>query len=198
MPLAPVSSLSAYVVALGKAYVFVATDPTSTTSWQLLGITEGDIGVDEKHQYNDFKLPEWTGDAIHARTIDGSDIMATIPLIWGNAELYDAIAPNGVKGGGFSVPQAVATKTVVIIPLTEVGDGLTYNGTTWDPGAPVHAIWLHKATFEPGAYAFKHGDGGKVIRQVGIRPMFDDTKPEGQKLYTIGDPTVQGITTYRM
>lgn len=194
----PVSSISSYIQALGKAYIYVAADPTSATSWALLGITEGDIGVDEKFNFNDYKLPEWTGDAIHARNVDGQDISITVPLIWGNTDLYDQVAPLGVKGGGYSYPQAVVPKTVAVVPLTEVGTGLTYNGTSWDPAAPAHAIWLHKATFEPGAYAFKHADGGKVIRQIGIKPMFDDTKPEGQKLYTIGDFTTQGISTYRI
>ncbi len=194
----PVSSISAYVQALGKAYVFVAADPTSTASWQLLGLTEGDIAVDEKFQFNDFTLPEWTGAAIHQRHVDGQEIQITVPLIWGDGSLYDKVSPSAVKGGGYSTPQNITTRTVLIIPLTEVSTGLTYDGTTWAPAAPAHAIWLHKATFEPGQYHFKHGGGGKVMRSIVVRPMFDDTKPNGQKLYTIGDPSTQGITTYRL
>lgn len=194
----PVTSISTYLQAIGKAYVYTATDPTSAASWALLGVTEGEIAVEEKMQYNDYKVPEWTGDAIHARNVDGMDISVTVPLIWGDATLYDKVMPTGQKGGGFSSPQAVVTRTVLVIPISEVGDGIEYDGVSWDPAAPVHAVWLHKATFEPGTYAFKHGDGGKIIRSVIIRPMFDDTKPEGQKLYTIGDPVTQGITTYRV
>lgn len=196
--LQPVSSISGYVSALGKAYIYVASDPTNAASWALLGLTEGEVQADEKFMFNDFKLPEWTGDAIHSRDLDGQDITMTIPLIWGDATLYDKVAPSGAKGGGRSKPMAVVTKTVLIIPTKEVGTGLTYDGASWTPSAPNHAIWLHKATFEPGSYAFKHGDGGKVIRQIGVRPLFDDTKPEGQKLYTIGNVIAQGITTYRV
>jgi hypothetical protein len=198
MALNPVTSLANYVKAIGKAYIYAASDPTSTGSWALLGVTEGDIVVDEKFQYNDFKLPEWTGDAIHLREIDGQDITITLPLHWGDSALYAKVAPSGVKGGGRSKPQAIVTYTVGIVPFSEVGSGMTFNGTVWAPAAPVHAIWLHKATFEPGQYQLRHGEGGKVIRSVIVRPLFDSTKPEGQMLYTVGDFNAQGITTYRM
>jgi hypothetical protein len=198
MSVTPVTSLSTYAKAIGKAYVYVASDPTSAVSWQLLGITEGDIAVEEKHQFNDYTLKEWTGDAVHQRNVDGSSIHINVPLIWGDETLYDTLSPTGAKGGGRPAPIAVVTKTVLVIPITEVGTGLTFDGTTWTAAAPKHAIWLHKASFEPGTYAFKHAEGGKVIRTIGIMPLFDDTKPSGQMLYTIGDPAAQGITTYRL
>lgn len=194
----PVSDLSTYIQAIGTAYVFVAEDPTDTNSWELLGITEGELTVDEQFQYNDFKLPEWTGEAVHERNVDGQSISIAVPLVWGDPALYDKVAPLGVKGGGRSVPQAVETRTVLIVPRSEVGAGMSYDGATWAPAAPTHAVWLHRACFAPGQYAFKHADGGKIIRQITIMPMFDNTKPEGQKLYTIGDPATQGITTYRL
>lgn len=194
----PVSDLSTYVQAIGTAYVFLSDDPTDEATWELLGITEGEIQVDEQFQFNDYKLPEWTGEAVHARNVDGQSISITIPLVWGDPAAYDKVAPLGVKGGGRSVPQAVETRTVLIVPRSEVGEGLEFDGATWTPAAPVHAIWLHKATFAPGQYAFKHADGGKMIRSIVVMPMFDNTKPEGQKLYTIGDVNAQGITTYRV
>ena len=98
--LTPITSLSAYINAIGKAYVFSAVDPTSAASWQLLGITEGEIMVTETFKYNDFTLPEWTGDAIHERDIDGQHLVCQVPLIWGNADLYDKVAPSGARGGG--------------------------------------------------------------------------------------------------
>ena len=194
----PISNLSEYINALGKAYIYTTDTPTVAGSWALLGITEGDIQVEEGYQYNDYKLPEWTGEAVHERNIDGQSLKVTAPLIWGNADLYDTIAPSGSKGGGRSAPMAVTTHTVLVIPAIEVGDGLSYDGTSWSPAAPDHALWIHRATFEPGSYSFKHGDGGKVIRQVGIQALFDDNRPEGQKLYTVGNPVTQGITTYRL
>ena len=194
----PVTSISQYVKAIGKAYVYVASDPTTATSWQMLGLTEGDIAVEEKAKYNDFKLPEWTGDAVHERFVDGQDVDLKIPLIWGDATLYDTISPTGARGGGRSRPIAVVTYTVLVIPITEVDTGMSYDGTTWVPAAPSQAIWLHRATFEPGSYSFKHADGGKILRTIQVKGMFDDSKPEGQKIWTVGDPTTQGITTYRL
>jgi hypothetical protein len=200
MSVTPITNLSTYAKALGKAYCYVTSTPATAASWNLLGITEGDIAVEEKFQYNDYKLPEWTGDAIHSRDVDGSDIAITLPLIWGDSSLYDLVHPLGEKGGGRSAPTNVVPKTVLIVSLDEVGAGLSNgaDGQTWTPAEPVHAIWLHKAIFEPGPYAFKHSDGGKVIRSVIVRPMFDSTQPEGQMLYTIGDPYAQGVTTYRI
>lgn len=198
MSMNPVTSLSTYVQALGKAYIYVTSTPTTAGTWQLLGITEGEIQVNEKYTFNDYKLPEWTGEAIHARNVDGQGLDITVPLIWGDPTLYDTISPVGAKGGGRSAPTAVTSRTVCVIPQVEVGSGISYNGTSWSPAAPNHAVWLHKATFEPGVYGFKNADGGKIIRPMTIHAMFDDTKPEGQKLYTIGNPVTQGITTYRV
>lgn len=194
----PVTDLSTYIAAIGTAYVFVSDDPTDAASWELLGITEGDLSVDEQFQYNDLKLPEWTGEAVHERKVDGQSISINIPLIWGDPALYDKVAPLGVKGGGRSVPVAVTTKTVLIIPRSEVGSGISLTAGTWAPAAPTHAIWLHRACFAPGQYSFRHGDGGKVIRQISVMPMFDNSKPEGQKLYTIGNPVTQGISSYEV
>lgn len=196
--LTPISDLSDYVKAIGTAYVFIADDPTDAGSWELLGITEGELTVDEQFQLNDYKLPEWTGEAVHERNIDGQSLAVTVPLIWGDPALYDKVAPLAAKGGGRSVPAPVVTKTVLVIPRSEVGAGLSLTAGVWDPAAPTHALWLHRATFAPGQYAFRHADGGKIIRQVIITPLFDNSKPEGQKLYTIGDPTTQGITTYEV
>lgn len=196
--LSPITSLADYVSALGKAYVYITTDPTTAAAWSLLGLTEGEIQVEEKFQMNDYKLPEWTGEAVHARNIDGQSLTVTVPLIWGDATLYDKVAPTGQKGGGRSTPIAVNTYTVLLIPQVEVDAGISLTSTVWDPAAPSHAIWIHKASFEPGTYAFKHGDGGKVIRPVTITAMFNDNMPEGQKLYTIGDPVDQGISTYQV
>lgn len=194
----PVTSLSTYVKALGVAYLYSTATPTVAGSWALLGITEGDIAVNEKFHPNDYKLPEWTGDAVHERNIDGQTVDITAPLVWGDATLYDTLAPLGAKGGGRSAPTAVVTRSVCIIPRFEVGTSLGYDGTSWTPAAPAHAIWIHRATFLPGAYSFRNADGGKVMRHLTIEAMFDDTKPEGQKLYTIGDFATQGITTYRV
>ncbi len=198
MSMNPVSSLSTFIQAVGQAYVYITSTPTVAGSWALLGVTEGDIGLDEKYKFNDYVVPEWTGDTIHKRNVDGQTIQVTVPLIWGDSALYDSVSPTGSKGGGRSAPVPVSTKTVAIVPLTEVSTGLSYNGTSWAPAAPVHALWIPRATFEPGNYAFKHADGGKVIRTITIHGMFDDTQPENHKVYTIGDFAAQGITTWRV
>lgn len=193
----PINNLSELVARMGKAYVYVG-NPFVASSMTPLGVTEGEIGVDEQFQYNEFKLPEWTGDAVHEADVDGQSLNVTVPVIMGAADHYNKVHPLGVKGGGRSAPMAVVETSALIVPIKEVGSGLSYDGTTWTPAAPEHAIWIWRATLKPGRYAFKHADGGKVIREVTITAMFDDARPEGQKLYTIGDPVTQGIGTVRL
>lgn len=193
MAINALTGLANYIKALGQAYVYIgATTPAG--SLVSLGATEGEIQVEETFQYNDLKAPEWTGDAVHARKLDGQHIKVTVPIIMGDSALYTKIHPLGVKGGGRSKPTAVVPTTLLLAPFSEVDPSLAYNGTVWTPAAPVHAVWIWKAIPTPGRYGFKHGDGGKVIREITFEAMFDDTKPEGQKLYSIGDPAAQGVT----
>lgn len=193
MSLNPFNTLSNYIRALGQAYVYVGT-AGSVGGLAALGATEGEIVVEETFKYNDFTLPEWTGDTPHLRNLDGQTIKITIPLIFGDPAVYAKIYPDGSKGGGNSKPVAVSPTTLVIMPLTDIPSALSYNGTVWAPAAPAHAVWVWKAVPTPGKYGFKHDAGGKVIREVVFEAMFDDTRVEGQKIYTLGDPVAQGVT----
>lgn len=195
MAINALTGLANYIKALGQAYVFVGTT-ASTGGLTSLGATEGEIQVEETFKYNDLKAPEWTGDAVHARKLDGQHIKVTVPIIMGDAAQYAKIHPLGVKGGGRSKPIAVVPTTLALVPFSECDPSLAYNGTVWTPAAPVHAVWIWKAIPTPGRYGFKHADGGKVIREISFEAMFDDTRPEGQKLYSIGDPVAQGVTSF--
>lgn len=193
MSLNPLTSLSNYIRALGQAYVYVGS-ATVSSGLAALGATEGEIQIEETFKFNDLTAPEWTGDTPHDRKIDGQHIKITVPLIFGDPSVYSKIYPDGTKGGGYSKPQAVIPTTLVIMPFSDIPSSLSYNGTVWAPAAPVHAVWMWKAVPTPGRYGFKHDNGGKVIREIVFEAMFDDTKPEGQKIYTIGDPVTQGVT----
>lgn len=194
MSLNPLTSLSNYIKALGQAYVYVG-NPLATSGLAALGATEGEISVEESFDYNDLTAPEWTGKTVHTRMLDGQNVKITIPLIFGDPTIYAKIFPAGVKGGGRSKPTAVTTTSLVLMPFTDIPSTLSYNGTTWAPAAPVHAVWLWRAVPTPGKYGFAHPNGGKIIRSIVFDALFDDTKPEGQKIYTLGDPVAQGVAT---
>lgn len=186
MSVTPLTSLANYIKSIGTAYVYTG-DLLTTGGLAVLGATEGELGVDEQFQMNNLTAPEWTGEAIHESNIDGSSIEVTVPLIMGDSALYDKISPYGTAGGGYSKPTPVVETGVFIVSRKEVPDaGLSLAGGTWAPTAPLHYVIIPRAYIMPGRFAFKHQDGGKVIREVTIRAMFDDTRPEGGKLYTYG------------
>jgi hypothetical protein len=57
----------------------------------------------------------------------------------------------------------------------------------------VNAVWFWRATVTPAATPYRSADGGKMLVSVTYEAMFDAARPEGHKLYTIGDPTNRGI-----
>lgn len=195
-------SLTEAIRALGRAMVY-AGDAFTVGGLVALGATEGDIEVEEQEEYSDLTLPEYTGGAVHDRKVLQSGALVTIPLIVGPAvgggsnggAVYDKISSIGDGGGGgYSTQQPVVTTNLLIVPESEIGAGLSYPlAGPWSPAAPVHAIWIWRAVPEVSSQPFRHGDGGKIIREVPFRSMFDTTKPEGHKLWTRGDPIPAGI-----
>lgn len=197
-------SLAEALRAIGKAYVF-AGDATVASGLVALGATEGDIEVEELESYNDLTAPEYTGGAVHERKVIQEGALVTVPLVIGpkadgsddGSSIYDKISSLGDgSGGGYAEQQDAVPTTLLIIPEIEVpAAGLSFAAAAWDPAdaAPVHAVWLWRAVPEVSAMTFRHGEGGKIIREVPFRAMFDDSMPAGHKLWTRGDPNDHGI-----
>lgn len=192
-------SLSAALLAIGVAEVFIG-DPLVADGMVSLGATEGTIEVMATQTSNELTAPELTGNVAHAATTTLDQVSVKCNIIMGDADLYEKISPWGAPGGGHSTPQQVVTTTVLVIPRAEVGGGLEYD-TAWartagngvaaasgPSAAPVNAVWLWKAFPTFGALPFQYANGGKVLVEVTFKAMFDGTKMEGQKVYTIGDP----------
>lgn len=198
---------------IGNAQVFVG-DPFTVNGLKAIGAKEGDITVEINEEYNDLTAPELTGPAVHQRLVMGVNARITVPVIAGAADLYPITSPLGERGGGRSYPTPVVPTSVLVIPNLEVGGGLanaTGLTTAWDrqagagaaaatgaAAAPVHAVWLWRATPERPNRTFSVADGGKQIWEVRFQAMFDAARPETQKQFTVGDPTAQGITTIRI
>jgi hypothetical protein len=179
--------LTAALSAMGSAEVFVG-DPTVVDGMDSLGATEGEIRASIATLGNPLTAPEFTGDIPHQDSVRYGAPTITVPLILGDEALWAKIMPTGIASGGYSRPQQPVTTTVLIIPRSELGDGLTFDGTTWDPAAPVNAFWLWKAWPSIDAIPYRFDNGGKVISEVTFHGMFDATKPEGAKAFLIGDP----------
>lgn len=195
-------NLQSALKTIGKGYVFVGDPSVSgTAGLRALGATEGEIKVAFNQEFNDLKFPEHTGPAVHERKLTGENVTVTIPLILGDPDLLDDVSPVRAAGGGFSSQQPVKTTSLVIFPESEIRAGLSYTaGTggaagTWSPAAPRNAVWIWRGHFVRPGMNYKQADGGKVIVETTFQAMFDASRPEGHKLYTIGDPAAAGITS---
>lgn len=200
MAVAPFT-LTQALQAMGVAEILIG-DPLVASGLTSLGAVEGTVEFGVSQNTNPLTAPELTGDTAHASTTTLGEVTARASVIMGDVTLYSKISPWGSKSGGHSVPQNVLTTSVVIMPRAELGGGLAYDGTTWTrtagngvaaatgaAAAPKNTIWIWKAYPTFGNLPFQYGNGGKVSVEVTFHAMFDAAKPEGAKVYTIGDPT---------
>lgn len=195
-------TLTAALAAMGVAEVFLG-DPMTASGMTSLGAVEGTITVNAPQTMNPLTAPELTGEVPHQTTIVFGAVNVTVPAILGDPAIWAKISPTGKKSGGNSIPQKVLETSVLIIPRSEVGGGLEWDvpGTQWQrtagngvlaavgaAAAPKNAVWLWRAYATFGAMPYSYGNGGKVITEVVFTAMFDATKPEDHKIFTIGDP----------
>lgn len=187
--------LELYLRELGKAVAYVG-DPFTANGLVPLGATEGDVTVAANAEMNNLTFPEETGPAVHEARVQGENPVITLPLIIGNPALWAQLSPDGTTGGGFKSPQRVVDTSLVLFPVSEIEDGLAYPALgPWAPAAPVHALWFWRVYFNKVLGTFRQADGGKVIETVTAQVMYDKARPDGQRLYTRGDPAAKGITS---
>lgn len=205
--------ISAAVRAVGRARVF------HCTLWSLaaniarthLGDTEGDQSVAVNEELVHLTVPELTGPAKHASYVQGADPLVTIPLFLADPALRATLTPLGGTGGaGHSSRREVTYHTLVLIPeeLFRNADGelagiLTLDAGTWKlDGVALTAeqqrlldlsVWLWKGYFVRPPIEFKHGEGGKLVSQGQFQVCYNAAMPEGEQLFTRGDPADVGI-----
>lgn len=199
MAIAPFS-LSQAIAAIGVAEVFVG-DPMTTGGLTSLGAVEGTITFNAPENINALTAPELTGEVAHSAVVTPGAVTVTVPMILSSQSQLLKISPRGKASMGNSVPQAVTPTGVVIMPRSELGGGLTNTaatytrtagngvaGATGAGAAPVYTIWIWKAIPTFPNLPFQFSNGGKIITEVTFTAMFDASKPEDHKVYTIGDP----------
>lgn len=213
-----VPSLSAALQAIGNAHVYVGSLITAN-SMTALGQKEGQIQVQNDQVYNQLTAPEITGPMVHDETLDGENLVITVPLIVpADGSLWEDTSPTGNAGGGYSFPQVPTDTMVAIIPDKEVGGGLKYdavtpewvrlagNGVAAANGAdatPKNALWIWRARISRGAANFDRANGGKMIVPVTIQAKYcqestaGNDLPEGHHLYTWGDPVAAGVVGFQ-
>jgi hypothetical protein len=94
-------------------------------------------------------------------------------------------------------------KTVVLFPeslFVNAGDDISvvYTGSGWViDGTPATqaqldaidmSMWFWKLYFTRAVPSYSPENGGKALRQIECHSVQDLTKPNGEQLYTLGDP----------
>lgn len=206
---------------IGRGVVFYAVDGSGDpVRWDAaselnlthLGDTEGDITFEPNGSVANLTLPELSGDAIHEATHLGENPQLDIPLFLADPDLLSIVSPVGQAGAGYGRVRDVSERTVVVFPeglfqeANGTFDDLAYtSGGGWTVGGDAltadqetqleNSLWLWRGYFERPTRSFYggHGDDGKNIETVMFRVMMHPDLPEGQRLFTIGDPSAVSI-----
>jgi hypothetical protein len=196
-------TLDQAITALGVARAFVG-DPFTTDG--LMGLpTEGEITATVAQQLNRLTAPELTGEVAHDAYVTPGQITVTVPVIYTGAAQIAALSATGTAHEGYTAPQRPTYTSLVLIPLQELDTSVdppvfAYDGTDWTPGAPANALWFWKTVPQKPDLSMAWENGGKMILPVTFEVFFAGSSgdyegiPNGQKVYTHGDPVASGVT----
>lgn len=193
-------SLSAALSALGVARAFIG-DPFTASGMSALP-TEGQINASSPQNLNRLTAPELTGDVAHDAVVTPGQTTITVPVIYTGAAQLASLSAHGSASEGYSSPKSPTYTSLLLVPLKEMSTAapptLAYDGTTWTPAAPANSIWFWKVVPQRPDLSMAFENGGKVILPVTFEAFFDADRPEGHKLFTVGDPIAHGITEVRL
>lgn len=175
-----------------------------------LGDTEGDIVIATNAEVAALTLPELSGPAAIEADYTGENPTVELPLFLADPALLSIVSPIGGKNAGATRRRAVDEFTLVIMPealfLKNNVDGaperkqLSFTGGEWklDNVALTaeqtemlgQSTWLWRGYFNrpPRSFRGGAGDASKAIETVSFQVMQHPGMPEGNMLYTIGDP----------
>jgi hypothetical protein len=193
--------LSAALEALGVARAFDG-DPFTASGLAALP-TEGAISVAAPQNLNRLTAPELTGDVAHDAWITPGQLTVTVPVIYAGAAQLARLSAHGSASEGYSGPRRPTFTSLVLIPLQEMNTSvdpatISYDGVTWAPAPPANSIWFWKVVPQRPDLSMAFENGGKVILPVTYEVFYDNARPAGHRLFTVGDPVAAGITTVRV
>jgi hypothetical protein len=179
-----------------------------------LADTEGDVKLDPKSEIETLKVTELFGSATLEAWEKGGDPELSLSLFLADPALRPILTPTGGTGGAGNLRRKpVKYRTLVVLPEEifvkadgTMGTALTFakaGGGVWKlDGVAFTAeqtrlldlsLWIWRCFFMRPPVTFKTGDGDKAVDSVSIAVCQDVTKPDGQQLYTRGDPADVGI-----
>lgn len=171
--------------------------------------TEGAVALEPNMTIDRLLVSELTGDAALKAKVKGERPTITIPAIYADPATRALLSPTTNASGGYSTARPVRELTIVLFAeelffnaATNLYDlTLDPNGGAWLLGAVAYASWTarQKALFGLTTWIwrcfatkapsrFTDENHGLSIESVTIEAMTDVTKPEGNMLYTVGDP----------
>lgn len=175
-----------------------------------VGNTEGNIEVAADVAISELTFPEYTGPAAHKRYYDGEGVRVTIPFFFAEPRLRAICSPTGRASGGYERQRPVREHTLVIVPeqlmydpADDAFEALTWTAGVWAVGGtPLTeeqerllglALWFWRGSFSRQLPSFIHENGGKTINPVEFTAMHAEEFPDGNHLYTLGDPADESI-----
>lgn len=202
---------------IGRGVVFYASKWAGTTDLGLthLGDTEGEMTVNVNEEYSHLTLPELTGAGKHRSYVAGEDPVISIPIYYADPALRAIVSPTGNASGGYQRRRPVTERTLVIFPeelFYDAGpddayEALSNSSGVWTVGGTALtdrqqdlldlSMWFWRGYFTKAGPVFRHEDGGKAVQTINFQVMHSDLSlsviPDGQRLYTLGDPLDSGI-----
>lgn len=177
-----------------------------------LADTEGDITFNPGGTVAELQLPEISGEAVHEATYTGDNPTIETPLFLADPDLLPVCSPTGKASAGHFRVRDVDARTIVLFPeeLFKVSDDagyatLAYSGGAFTlDGSPLSAakqtllsaaVWLWNCYPVRPTERFRggHGNDAKNIETVAWRGMMHPDAPNGERLWTRGNPYSKGI-----
>jgi hypothetical protein len=174
-----------------------------------LGDTEGDIVVTPNAEVAAMTLPELSGPAPVAADYVGEAPTIELPLFLADPDLAAIISPSGLGNAGRTLRRPVKEYTLAIfpeelfvvevdgqavrVPVAYVDGAWTVNEVAATPAQLAliaNSIWCWRGYFDRPVrtYHAGAGDAKKAIIPSTFHLMQHPDLPEGQQLYTLGDP----------
>lgn len=199
-------------LALGRAAVFYAPDywdGNADLALTHLGVTLGEVGPPNAEEINALRLEEITGTAQHEATVKNPDVVIEFSAIVAERTVFELLSPTGSSSAGYRRPRPVKERTLVLLPealFVEDDEEITVGYTSvggWtvggDAATPAQlalidlSLWFWRGYFLRTNPVFREADGGLARVPVRFQLMQDLTKPDGEQLWTLGDPADAAI-----
>jgi hypothetical protein len=156
----------------------------------VLGMIQGRITFDHSEDFSNLTLPDQTGPEVLDSISLGHNLSGSIPVVVPpDGTLLPRVASSGNKGIGYSNPQKPVETSLAVIPMSELGGGLLYNGTTWTRlagngyaaasgagAAPKLALFAWRVRLSYGSRSWGVEDGGREICQSTSRRSTASTR----------------------